>query len=379
MDNIFDFTMRAENEFYELIEKEDFTDKDAGYIYECLKSRVNVINFCEHLKRYIYRSLYNEEEGHEPDYRGHIMSMFEMNGVPSSMSGSSTKLSAAAANWLTQKRVSRDTIFLLGFGLAMTSDEVSRMLVNASGDGDFDFKNPYEVIYWYCYRNMMGFAEMKKIVAEFEAMAIPEQASADDYAGKTTELKGRALRITSREELMKFLSEYSRYSAKNRTVYAVFEDLYDEAKSIAEALDGSEGGSARAVERQLYIGIMRTRQGNLPPASESELNPVFGSKRLNRKRIGDIEKGAMLPERFDIITLNFFIHANKSAVTGVQKSVKQAYYEFVDETNSLLKKCHMSELYATNPYENFIAMCMMTSDPMVAFAEVWSLSYEDKG
>lgn len=119
MDNIFDFTMRAENEFYELIEKEDFTDKDAGYIYECLKSRVNVINFCEHLKRYIYRSLYNEEEGHEPDYRGHIMSMFEMNGVPSSMSGSSTKLSAAAANWLTQKRVSRDTIFLLGFGLAM--------------------------------------------------------------------------------------------------------------------------------------------------------------------------------------------------------------------------------------------------------------------
>lgn len=379
MDNSFDFTMRAENEFYELIEKEDFSDKDAGYIYECLKSKVNVINFCEHLKRYIYRSLYNEEEGHNPDYKGHIINMFEMNGVPPSMNGSSTKLSAAASNWLTQKRVSRDTIFLLGFGLAMTADEVSGLLVNASGDGDFDFKNPYEVIYWYCYRNLIGFAEMKKIVCEFEKMNIAEQVSFDDYAGRTTELKGTALCITSREELMQFLSVYSRYSAKNRTVYTVFSDLYNKAKSIAEALDGSEAGSARAVERQLYMGIIRTKQGNLPPASESGLNSVFGSKRLNRKRIGDIEKGIMLPERFDIITLNFFIHANSSVVTGEQKNVKQAYYEFVDETNALLKKCHMSELYAANPYENFIAMCMMTCDPMVAFAEVWSLSYDDKG
>ncbi|MBQ5319711.1 MAG: hypothetical protein J6K17_11495 [Oscillospiraceae bacterium] len=381
MDNEFDFTMRAENEFYDLIEKEDFSCKDANYIYECLQNKIRPVNFGEYLKRYIYTSLYGEESGHSPDYRGHIISMFEMNNVPSSMHGSSTKLSAAAANWLSQKRVTRGTVFLLGFGLGMTVDEVSKMLVNAAGDSDFDFKNPYEIIYWFCYRNLLGFREMKKITDEFEAMdtAASEQSSESDYAGKTTELKGRALRISSREELMEFLSGYGKYSMKNRTAYAVFSQLYEQAKLIAGILDGSGSGNARAVERQLYIGIFRTAQGNLPPASDSELNDVFGSKRLNRKRIGDIEKHVMLPERFDIITLNFFVHANKQLITDCARNIKQDYYSFIDDTNKLLRKCHMSELYAANPYENFIAMCMMTTDPLITFAEVWSKSYEDSG
>lgn len=377
MDNNFEFTICAENEFYELIEKEDFENKDAGYIYECLKNKVSSINFSDHLKRYIYRTVYGDKSGYNLNYREYITDMFQTNGVPSSMHSSSTKLSAAASNWLSQKYVSRDTIFLLGFGLAMTVAEISSMLVSAAGDSDFDFKNPYEVIYWFCYRNQICFNDMKKIVAEYESMDKSNRTPEDfsDFAGRTTKLKGMALKITDKDELMKFLSEYGKFSMENRTVYAVFSELYTKTEKIVEIL--GKKATPIEVERQLYIGIPRTEQGNLPPISKSGLNGVFESKRLNRKRIADIQKHNMLPDRFDIITLNFFIHANKEIVLGSERNVKQDYYNFVDDTNALLKQCYMSELYATNPYENFIAMCMMTNDPMMTFAEVWSLSYED--
>ena len=53
----FEFTFCAENEFYDLIEKEDFSDKDLDYIYDCLMNKLSFIHFGNHLKRYIYRSV----------------------------------------------------------------------------------------------------------------------------------------------------------------------------------------------------------------------------------------------------------------------------------------------------------------------------------
>lgn len=378
----FEFTYCAENEFYELIEKEDFSHKDQDYIYDCLMNRLSFINFGDHLKRYIYRSIYGNDDtsAHTVDYRSHLISMFEMNGVPSSLNGAGgTKLSAAAGNWLSQKYVTRETVFLLGFGLGMTAGEVSEMLVCASGDADFDFKDPYEVIYWFCYRNFLGYSDMRMLVNEYERIKenfAPDADISADSTSDTLEFKNKALRITNKDELLGFAANLNPCNMSDRTVFKTFTELYDKACDILAKL--GKKPSAGELERQIYIGIMRNEQGNLMPVSKSGLGALFEGKRLSRKRLNDMLNQKMTPGRFDIITLNFFIHAYDHFFDDTEKNVKQDYYKFIDETNSLLKKCSMNGLYSANPYENFIAMCMMTSDPMMTFAEIWSRSYGEK-
>ncbi len=135
----FEYTNLAENVFYDLIEDEEFFDKESDTIYKCLKKQGNRLYFCDFLKRFIYRRLNPGGRSRQNvDYHEYIVDLFNETGTPPSLNDSATKITAAANNWLTQKCVSRETIFILGFGLKMTVSEVSSFLVNSIGDTDFD-------------------------------------------------------------------------------------------------------------------------------------------------------------------------------------------------------------------------------------------------
>ena len=87
------------------------------------------------------------------------------------MKPTSTKLTSLVNNWLTQASVKRETVFLLGFGLRMSADDVSDFLTRVLREQDFDFHNPEEVIYWYCYFKQYGYhkaEELKNRYSELE-------------------------------------------------------------------------------------------------------------------------------------------------------------------------------------------------------------------
>lgn len=51
----------------------------------------------------------------------------------------------------------------------MSTEDVSDFLTRVLREQDFDFHNPEEVIYWYCYHNHLGYykaEEYKKIYKE---------------------------------------------------------------------------------------------------------------------------------------------------------------------------------------------------------------------
>ena len=75
----------------------------------------------------------------------------------------STKLTSLANNWLTQASVKRETVFLLGFGLRMSVEDVSDFLTRVLREQDFDFHNPDEVIYWYCYYKQFGYHKAEEL------------------------------------------------------------------------------------------------------------------------------------------------------------------------------------------------------------------------
>ena len=103
------------------------------------------------------------------------------------------------------------------------------------------------------------------------------------------------------------------------------------------------------------------------------LNLRFSGKRLNRQHMMEILDGNGAINRFDIITLCFFIAAGE---TDRYAEPQQRYDAFIRDTNQSLADSDMSPLYITNPYESFLLMCMLTDDPMGSFADVWELSYE---
>ena len=65
----------------------------------------------------------------------------------------------------------RETVFLLGFGLRMSTEDVSDFLTRVLREQDFDFHNPEEVIYWYCYRNHLGYYKAEEYKETYKQMA----------------------------------------------------------------------------------------------------------------------------------------------------------------------------------------------------------------
>ncbi len=127
---------------------------------------------------------------------------------------------------------------------------------------------------------------------------------------------------------------------------------------MVRAIDGLGVGSREIFAFRLYIVA----------------NKQFAGKRFSRQRIHGILKGETEVNRFDLITLNFFVFSQK---TEEYKSAESLYGSFIDSTNEILEKCFLGPLYIANPYECFILMCLLSGDPLGTYADVWELSYQE--
>ena len=132
-------------------------------------------------------------------YREIVVESFKETYTPKSMSPTSAKLSSLVNNWLTQASVKRETVFLLGFGLRMSTEDVSDFLTRVLREQDFDFHNPEEVIYWYCYRNHLGYYKAEEYKETYKQMTPVEK--------KTGEIVyGTGLCLDSEEKLLEYLA-----------------------------------------------------------------------------------------------------------------------------------------------------------------------------
>ena len=113
--------------------------------------------------------------------------------------------------------------------------------------------------------------------------------------------------------------------------------------------------------------------GNLKKMSASILAKHFSQKRFSRQRINNILNHKFPVERFDLITLEFFVISQEMA----DDDPYTRYRHFLDEIQGILARCGMGEIYIVNPYECFILMCLLTDCPLAVFSEIWEMSYEE--
>ncbi|MCR4615399.1 MAG: hypothetical protein K5756_04545 [Clostridiales bacterium] len=412
-----DFTIALENEFYSVVDQKDFREHDAESIYDYLRIRTNLIRFSDYLKRYILRRLNINEPIHKYDiafYQNYIINSFNENGVSKSFRETKSRTSAITKNWLTQASVKREVIFLLGFGLNMSVEDVSNFLINVQKEHDFNFKNPFEIICWYCYSKHLKYSDFQRLMNYYKSDLGNE---ANEDLDSTTEIRQMFYGIENEKDLLHCLlsikiengGKWFSITAKNNfeklynTVRAIIAKQYTEDEifdaerksrnylermsssdkiSMEEKLFRSEiiKKSARDflpgdisdadIEKALCCGMPFDENGNLMKYSCSTLSSQFDNKRMSRKRLNDIITGKTEIDRFDLITLNYYIHAMND-----EPNKNKRYLDFVNNTNQILTECYMGEMNVKNPYECFLMMCVLSDCPMGTYSDVLEMSF----
>lgn len=148
------------------VDDTQFLNKNAQLIYDSLKHRLKIRSFGDYLKRYIYLKAGLSDPFCEiplKEYQLIIRSSFSDNHTPASFSATTAKLSALSKNWLTQQTVKRNVVFLLGFGLNMSVDDVNMFLTKALREQEVNPKNPFEIICWYCYHKQYNYLKFEQL------------------------------------------------------------------------------------------------------------------------------------------------------------------------------------------------------------------------
>ena len=421
--NGIDFTESALDSMYDAVDDPYFLDNDAELIFKALKSRLNAIPFCDYLKRYIYCKAGLSGRYDEipiKDYQRIIKDAFIDNHTPASFSQVTSKISALTKNWLTQQTVNRNVVLLLGFGLNMSVEDVNDFLIKALREPGLNFKDPFEIICWYCYKNEYNYLKFNKL---WEAYQETPPNSLDMnvlYKEQTVRLRNSANSIHSDASLLSHLSKMKNdknESLMGVTAHKYFYSLYDSARDIVASMYNSTEDELHSIDVEKYknklalndrlydfekqkriekkvsdkyiftrdditpadiehvicAAIPLDRHGNLLPLKNSKLNAHFHGKKFSRQRLADILNNEVAVDRFDLITLNFFMY---SQMTEDYVNSKSLYSSFVDSTNRILESCSMGELYVANPYECFILMCILSDDPLGTYADVWEMAYD---
>ena len=393
----YDFTEAAWESLYDVVDDSHFHDRDAQLIYTTLKHRMKLLSFGDYLKRYIYlKAELTEPFADIPlkEYQLIIRSAFSDNYTPPSFKPTTAKLSALSKNWLTQQTVKRQVVFLLGFGLNMSSDDVNLFLTKALREPEINPKNPFEVICWYCYKKHFNYLKFEKLWEDYNEMPVNAIDSVSADGEQTIGVRNSMYDIRDDRMLMAHLSKLKagkNISVMSATAKACFDTLYGEARDLIAKMYNSEPDTAQQsgsrsrkkavtrhditesdMEQVLCSAIPKDHHGNLTPGKRSKLNEQFAGKRFSRQRISDILSGRAEVTRFDLITLNFFIFSQK---LDVYPDPKQRYVQFQDAVDELLEKCFMGKMYVQNPYECFVLMCILSDDPLATYADVWEMSF----
>lgn len=378
----YDFTRRAVRQIHDVVTSASFEDMEAEGIFRFLFQEMEIVPFKDYLKRYLHeRSEMEEPLKSVPDavWQEMIEASFEENRAPHSFTPTTTRWSATVKSWLNSNQVRRGTVFLLGFGLRMSVQDVTEFLTKVLKEADLDLNDPTEAIYRFCFLHDLNYAAACGLMKQYEAAAPvpgPARPSPEDFASESAlmrylaGLKYSQRRSNYQEKALEAFQDC--YAACCRAIAAIYQKDEEEKPEKERRIWTEENVGPADIEKMLCSGIPVTESGNLAKANQSLLNRQFQSYRMSRQRIDSIFKRQVNVERYDLITLTFFLEAQREEITGEER-----LKAFLDQANGLLTACGMGEMYPVNPYEAFVMVCILSDCPLAVYGDIWERSYGD--
>ncbi len=371
------YTLNAWKNINDTVETEDFASMDADMIFSVLLRSIRDIPFREYLKRYLYRRtelLQPFSSVSVNEYQDIIVSAFRESATPCSFGAQTTRLPQTVRNWLTRDDVSRDSVLLMGFGLYMSEEDVSAFLTKALHESLPDADDAREAICLYCYRHGYRFAKYRQLMDLYGRM----DGEADLRLIAETQPSGRAQsQIVIREdaELLSHLLDVDRRGGptrRRRRTAETFTELYGKTESCLRDPAVCSFDGPRSLERVLNAGVPLGSHGNLVPERAALSSLGFARRRISRQRIHRLLNGVQAPNRYDLLTLYFFLTCCRTQDAENRRAVLDGFISGADE---MLAECGFGGIYAADPFDAFLVLCVLSCDPMGTYSDVMEAAY----
>lgn len=424
-----DLRLISENEkLKEAIEKGDTSELERLLLE---KSYAKYL-FGDYLKRMVYELyIFPEDDGRkiteipEDEYIKDIQQIFKengMKGVGTLQFGGSTRLTPSnLKRWMGMPcyQVSRELVFLFGFGFNMFAEQVEELLTKVIGQAGFDFRSAQETIYYWCLKQNRGYSGLREWQEKY--MEIQEEAEEQKESGiyeekeecaggaRTRYYKEKAVRITDEDGFKEYLRELEkiRRDTRNRITaretlnivvnilwYELSKERRGETKWLELLIEQKEEGDAqnRTKRTQREIKTMQKywREVSLDPLIQSiwqEEDPVAISEKSRelapllpdmwkKRSLQDKLNGESRVRKEDILTGVFLTYAHQLEkqmpyMSGEEKDYMVRVETYVEDVNTYLEQCGMGEFYIVQPYEIFLVLCLLYDKPYSFFLSVW--------
>lgn len=257
----FEFTRKAVHRMNSVINSVEFEEMDSDTIFAYLYKGMDLVSFKDYLKRYIYEKSEIQEpfpDVDDNDYKKIIIDCFRENSAPFSFEATAKKPSAIVKAWLSHENVKRTTVFVLGFGLRMSREDVSEFLTKVIRENDFDLTNPDEVIYCYCFEHHLPYSAVRRLSEEYDHYRQQNHVPAAKLSEASTSVP------ENEDELFSFLAklEEPNDSAKKKMeIYMEFCRLYDRARYLAASIFNNDKDLLK--EKDRYWNMEDITSGDL--------------------------------------------------------------------------------------------------------------------
>lgn len=425
-----DLRLISENEkLKEAIEKGDTSELERLLLE---KSYAKYL-FGDYLKRMVYELyIFPEDDGRkiteipEDEYIKDIQQIFKengMKGVGTLQFGGSTRLTPSnLKRWMGMPcyQVSRELVFLFGFGFNMFAEQVEELLTKVIGQAGFDFRSAQETIYYWCLKQNRGYSGLREWQEKY--MEIQEEAEEQKERGiyeekeecaggaRTRYYKEKAVRITDEDGFKEYLRELERIRRDTRNRITARETLnivvnilwYELSKErrgetkwlelLVEQKEAEGDAQNRTKRTQREIKTMQKywREVSLEPLIQSiwqEEDPVAISEKSRKlasllpdmwkkRSLQDKLNGESRVRKEDILTGVFLTYAHQLEkqmpyMSGEEKDYMVRVETYVEDVNTYLEQCGMGEFYIVQPYEIFLVLCLLYDKPYSFFLSVW--------
>lgn len=415
--------------YNEKIEEKRSKDLSKNEIYEWLTQNVSPVGF----SYYLFRILKRKKNFSETDAKNEAIKL--LSEYFEKEDKKSHALSTIERQYFSVSHKKRNQIIRLGYSLELSLEEVNEFLKDYCFTYALNLNVADEFLHAYCFSLKKPYAEYERIkkdsdmLLKVNAVSTKSELSLDDIINiSNDEIRENALReklyalnqltdqqiwgsfvkdlitlikdagsaITSRVDTIKKLNKKAYIKGNSNTAtleeYLKYYDFLLDPINLEKKISGAD-----SLCRLFNIELSVDDNGNLPPMMTSSFKTLFDEFQINKKLITDItncafdfaleetnkteRKTKMIPvsssTRQLVITLLFY----KFVISDFadERDINKRFNCFVDQCNSELEKYGFTGLRASNPYDQFLMICVADYTPLATYEICLRKSFELSG
>ena len=317
-----------------------------------------------------------------------------------------TLTSSVVKSWFTNKRPissarSRENVFKICFALNCSLDETINFFTKVYFECPFNFRIWQEVIYYFCFKNSLGYDKAIEICNQAESLFENATPTSSESLFTHTKKIGYAVDAiqTSDDLLRYFESNKNEFLISNKTSYTYAKTLIKENTDLAKTIFDNEkvgqGFDMRKTDQDINIDLfllilfdfdMYQENKEHSFAKESSFPEQISSNFISKENLSRIMTDK--PVSYDtmrkcLMILEFFNYFANLKITSEDAGntffcFEDDFQAFLDEIGDLLDSCGYPPLYPRNPFDWLIMHCANTSDePLKEFRNAIQAYYLD--